>query len=737
MMINKKGQHNLDPQSNVGLASTRFNLKQVASTVSKSLGMALSMVLITPSASAQQVALLDTGIDPDAGYNVAGGFNYFLNDSDTSDVSPREGEGHGTVSARLVSEAFSGGIVPYVVTDGLANGESEDQSRVARDSAFSDILGNDSIRVVGVTWATSGVAGASASLMPSLSEANKFVAIAAGNNGSTQPNALATTSFNLQGVIIVGATDYEGVILPYSNQAGTTQNRYVAAIGLPDEDAELGGTSWATARIAGIAGAVLLQNPNLTAEEVADVIFRSAEDRGVAGTDSVYGRGVILTAEQVLNNVMGPVTVPVVPEQNGSGGSSGGGGGGAGLLLGGALAGVLLLSRKPSEKLEKTLVLDSYGRTFSVDLGEHVAIDDESLALEAFFNSLEQTSLSQAVYLPRLNTQVAMQAISQEPQVTDMIAYFAMDDDRVIHDGRAHYAMALQSQLSDRVNLSVGHRVNPNLYFGGIRQLNDNENFGRASFLSGQSFGSILNGFSANANSLSLDYQNKLGKSAHGVQASLGLVSVDENTRFGKESFSTLFQGGYEFADHGGISLQFGQIQEQGSLFGGAAGGIFGVEQATTYAVNLSGHVRFSDHVSLLGNYGIGRTRVDAERESLLSNFSTMTSDWFSLGLVANDVWSRSDQFGVSISQPLKINSGGLDYSIPIQRDSFGDIAFDTERVNLGDVDSSEQRYEMYYRNQVSSKMEVGAFLSFRDDPNHVSTEGDETILMFTLRYRP
>ncbi len=66
-----------------------------------------------------------------------------------------------------------------------------------------------------------------------------------------------------------------------------------------------------------------------------------AEDRGDPGTDAVYGRGVILSASQVLDNVIGPITVPTVPDENGSGGSSGGGGGGAGLLLGGALVGAL------------------------------------------------------------------------------------------------------------------------------------------------------------------------------------------------------------------------------------------------------------------------------------------------------------------------------------------------------------------------------------------------------------
>ena len=126
--------------------------------------------LLSANAHAQQVALLDSGVNPDAGYNLVPGFNYFLNIEDTSDVSDREGEGHGTVSARLITESFSGEIIPFVITDGLSELNFEDQVRVARDSALSDILGRDLVRVIGITRGTSGVTGAAAPLLSELSQ---------------------------------------------------------------------------------------------------------------------------------------------------------------------------------------------------------------------------------------------------------------------------------------------------------------------------------------------------------------------------------------------------------------------------------------------------------------------------------------------------------------------------------------------------------------------------------------
>jgi len=685
--------------------------------------------LISASAHAEQVALLDSGVDPDRGFNIAQGFNYFLDIDDTTDVSDREGEGHGTVSTRVAAEAFSGEIVPFVVSNGSFSimPESEARARVARNNALSDILGRDSVRVVGITWGTDGITGASAPLLTQLSDANKVISITAGNDSSSQPNALSTSSFNLAGVIIVGGADTDGVLLPLTNRAGTTANKYVAAIGLPEPDAELGGSSWAAARIAGIAGAVLQQNPDLTAEEVADVIFQSAEDLGEAGTDSEYGRGFIRNADQVLNNVIGPVTVPT-PDAGGGGG----GGGGAGLLLGAAVAGGLLLLRKPKTKLEKTLVLDSYGRTFQLDLGNSVIVNDGALHLSDFFNGLDQKSVNDQIVLPKLSTQIAFGATSTSDHRLDLIEYFAQPGDVVIENENANLSFAVASQLSRDLSLTAGYQVSPDQTFGAVSGLDSHQLFGVSSFISGQSFGSVLNGFGGQAETVSFAYAPGTNKK---LSTRLGLVSVDQSQRFGQDSFSSILEGKYQFNDNAGLSMQFGQIEEKGSLLGGAAGGIFGVETATTYAINVAGNIKATERLSIVANYGVGRTNVDSSQNSLLADFSSLNSDWYSVGLIGNNIFREQDQFGVAFSQPLKIHSGAVDFSIPTGRDINGDIAFDTERVNLSETGATERNIEGYYRTMLSKKLELGSFFSYRQNPNHVSENGDEVLVMATLRY--
>lgn len=694
--------------------------------------------------NAQQIAILDSGVDPQPSFNLVQGFDYFNNDDDTSDKSGEDDdvEAHGTATVRLATESFSGEIVPFVITDGASVDVDQVQVRTARDSALSDILGRSSVRVIGITNNSLGVTNSSAPLISNLSGAGKVIAITAGDGGSTQPNALSTSSFNLSGVVIVGATDASGELLPGSNQAGTTSNKYVAVNGLlgNDPDSTEGDTSYATARLSGIAGAVLLQNPDLTAEEVVEVILISAEDRGEDGTDSVYGRGVILNAQQVLNNVIGPVVVPTPPVTPpatpvpSSGGGGGGGGGGAILLVGGALAGVLLLNRKSSTKLEKTLVLDSYGRSFQADLSQQVEINDGALHLNQFFYSLKQqaanSSVGSQVYLPRLKSTVAFQATALVDPRVDIIEYFAMPGDVGIEVKNKTVSLAVESKLSQRFDFSAGYNVSPNQEFGGAKNLERHSRFGASSFITGQSFGSVLSGFSAQANTSSLSY-----RSSDNSSIKLGLVSVDQTERFNQTSLSALLEGSYQFTDNAGMTLQFGQIKENGSVLGGGASGVLGVDHSLTYALNLAGNIKATNKFSVVGNYGVGRTRVESSDSSLLNDFSTLTSDWFSLGLIGNNVFRTNDQIGFAFSQPLKVRSGSVNYSIPVGRLDSGRIGFDTERVNLSDTNATEQTLEAYYRTMLNHKLEVGGFVSYRKNPNHISDGGDEGIVMATVRY--
>lgn len=321
-------------------------------------------------------------------------------------------------------------------------------------------------------------------------------------------------------------------------------------------------------------------------------------------------------------------------------------------------------------------MLDSYGRSFEADLSQQVEINDGTLHLNQFFHSLQQqaanSSIGSQVYLPQLKFKVAFQATSLVDPRTDIIEYFATPGGVGIEPTNTNVSLAIESQLSRRVDLSAGYSVSPNQQFGGAKSLDTHAYFGASSFLSGQSFGSVLSGFSTQANTGSLNY-----KSSKNSSLKLGIVSVDQTQRFKQTSLSALFEGSYQFTGNAGLTLQFRQIKENGSVLGGGASGVLGVERSLAYAINLVANVRAINRFSAFGNYGVGRTSVESSDTSLLNDFSALRSDWYSLGLIGNNVLRDQDQLGFAFSQLLKVQSGSVNYSIPVSRLESGRIGFD------------------------------------------------------------
>lgn len=103
-------------------------------------------------------------------------------------------------------------------------------------------------------------------------------------------------------VIIAGSVGSSGTISAFSNRAGTEAPSYLAALGericCIYENGQPGnflvsGTSFSAPQIAGAVALLRQAFPNLSATEVVDLLLRTARDAGAAGTDPVYGRGIL------------------------------------------------------------------------------------------------------------------------------------------------------------------------------------------------------------------------------------------------------------------------------------------------------------------------------------------------------------------------------------------------------------------------------------------------------------
>lgn len=154
------------------------------------------------------------------------------------------------------------------------------------------------------------------------------VVAAAGNNNA---DALDFSPANNDNVITVGATDTTDARASFSNYG---QKIDVVAPGVDILSAKsainsvcstssyvgtsycrLSGTSMATPHVSGLAALILATNPNLTNEEVRQVIRNNAYDLGNVGKDSDFGYGLINVSTSVASSptdVLAPyITSPI------------------------------------------------------------------------------------------------------------------------------------------------------------------------------------------------------------------------------------------------------------------------------------------------------------------------------------------------------------------------------------------------------------------------------------------
>lgn len=257
------------------------------------------------------IAILDTGVDAsheDLAGKIVPGWNTYNNNSTTTDVS-----GHGTAVAGTAAAASNNGvgvasvcwscqIMPIRVSDTTGY------------ATYSSIAG-------GLTWAADhGARVANVSYIVSdssavTSAAQYFqskggVVTSSAGNYSTFSNSLDNPY-----ILTVSATDQFDVIYSYSN---TGKDIDVAAPGdsfttqMGGGYVSTGGTSYSAPIVAGVAALVMAANPQLSADQVQNIIKQSADDLGAPGWDPVYGSGRVNAARAVGMAAAGG-TVDTVP----------------------------------------------------------------------------------------------------------------------------------------------------------------------------------------------------------------------------------------------------------------------------------------------------------------------------------------------------------------------------------------------------------------------------------------
>jgi subtilisin family serine protease len=280
--------------------STQWNLAAVAAQEAWDVGHGSGSV---------RVAVIDSGVDAThadlagklvPGYDAAAGSALAAGNSDSV--------GHGTATAGLIGAATNDGnglaslgydtaIMPIKVSDSTGAISSASLVRGLYYAA------DNGARVINISLGGCMPAQPETDAVAYARSKNALVVAAAGNEA--QDGNRVEYPAALPGVIAVGATAFDGTRAFYSNTGSYVDLAAPggSADGDPGHDIPLlltgggvtreAGTSFAAPLVSAAAALVIAARPEATAEQVAEILVKSATDRGDAGRDDSFGAGVL------------------------------------------------------------------------------------------------------------------------------------------------------------------------------------------------------------------------------------------------------------------------------------------------------------------------------------------------------------------------------------------------------------------------------------------------------------
>ena len=241
------------------------------------------------------VAVLDTGVDdgnPSLAGQTFGGYDIV---NDMAFVTDRNG--HGTACASLIAgKGGEGGvlgaapkakILPVKVMDD--SGKS-DGFAIAKGIVYAVEKG---AKVINLSLGTTSETTLLDSAIDYALGKGVLVVAASGNEGKEGENYPST----VDGVLCVGAVDGEKWKAAFSNygpKIDLVAPGVLVAAAAPEGGVVLmSGTSAAAPLVSGAAASVWSENPNWSAEKVAEKLMAEADDLGSPGADDWYGAGLV------------------------------------------------------------------------------------------------------------------------------------------------------------------------------------------------------------------------------------------------------------------------------------------------------------------------------------------------------------------------------------------------------------------------------------------------------------
>lgn len=659
------------------------------------------------------IGIIDSGIDLQSAEfdnRISAASADFAGNASADDIG-----GHGTAVAFTAAgrrnDVGTHGFAPQATvlalrTDEPGSCEADDGCQHPDDAITRavDAAVANRARVINISLGGSAMAAPLINAVSRATAAGIVIVISAGNDSEANPDpfaAVATTTAARGLVIIAGSVGTNDAISEFSNRAGTGQQVFLSAVGervrAPDESGQpylWSGTSFSAPQISGAVALLAQAFPNLTGARIVELLYASARDAGAAGTDAIYGRGVL------------DLTRTFQPQGATSSAATGQA---VSLTDNGALSTPMGDARQGGLG---AIVLDGFDRAYAVDLGR--TITRASLA-PRLRTALESTSIVRGAEAGALSLSLTTIA-GRRGAIADRLA-LGMSDARSARLLAGHVARRLG--VADSIAIGFGESATA---LTSILQRR-----GEAAFLVARD-PSRTNGFESMPDA-AFAWRRDVGRiGVTGAIESGNVLSPRADALMGlrdrwrRDRYDRVALGADTGWSWGGAGLTASWLREGDTVLGARFAAGIGAPRADSLFVDATARVDLGAW-SLAGAARRGWTVADARLG--VAGGGRIATSGYALDLGRADLLSRGDRFGLRVAQPLRVESGAIGVTLASGYDyATGVSGYADQRINLAPR-GREIDVEARYGRAIGSGW-IDGHLFWRRDPGHIAALPDD-----------
>ncbi|CAN5342218.1 hypothetical protein BH10PSE14_BH10PSE14_38680 [soil metagenome] len=645
----------------------------------------------------------DPSIDDEGGHGTAVAFTIGgrRNDAGTHGIS--------FDATLIVARADTPGSCATTTSDGKS-GCSFSDTAIGRGI---DLAVTNGARVINISLGGSAAGTPVINAINRATAAGVIVIIAAGNDGTADPDPFAQVANNAvsHGLVIiagsVGANDSRtpgaDVISSFSDKAGNSIVHYLTAVGekvrAPDNNNTpflWSGTSFSAPQIAGAVALLAQAFPNLTGAQIVSILFQSARDAGDVGPDAVYGQGVL-----DLTKAFAPIGVTSIA------------GTPARISLGiNATLSAPMGDARPGAL--NSVILDSFQRAYTLDLASTIIHGRPQLTLvgalqarvQNYSSEFGNTSVALTVAPTRGGALVQRTMLSsaqaERARAIAGIVTQRLGSTASFAIGFAESGATLSARLAGRADPAFLVAQDPTHNLGFDSQV-------RGSVAVRQTFGKWgVTVASETGAALNRDAEAMAALRDHYLRYGYRKAALVIDRRFGPLA----------------MALSGTQLAENATLLGARFSDGLGGTRATSYFVDMAARVDIGARWSIGGSLRKGWTFADLRGG--VDGGGTIRTNAYAADIAGQGLFGKRDSVGLRIAQPLRVTRGGIALRLPSDYDyaSGAVTAWSTQTLNLaptGHEIDVEGRYALPF---LWGELQTNMF--YRRDPGNFAALPDD-----------